>query len=308
MNISIKTDNLRGEIAPLYCRYQGQTDCQGAYVQMNEDGIVSADYNAEIGWAVTFDVFHNRTLSWGVASRVRGDALADLLESDEMRALFERVHTGHDVEWDGNNNVGHLDYDARAASDEIEAELTTLGEDEASMGAVWDVDQWLEHSAFDDIWETGKTLTEAVTAVEESAAAENIELDGDVSRYLLDRAERANQRDDCYRLEVLTGLHADGRHPIDENGEEWVPAEKLAAVASLVGGGQWRVRRSGEPGERALCSSAMGSGGFAGARPASASAARSSPARWRKRCSPKCSRRPSARKPGWRPTLPWCPP
>ena len=136
MNISIKTDNLRGEIAPLYCRYQGQTDCQGAYVQMNEDGIVSADYNAEIGWAVTFDVFHNRTLSWGVASRVRGDALADLLESDEMRALFERVHTGHDVEWDGNNNVGHLDDDARAASDEIEAELTTLGEDEASMGAV----------------------------------------------------------------------------------------------------------------------------------------------------------------------------
>ena len=57
------------------------------------------------------------------------------------------------------------------------------------------------------------------------------------SRYLLDRAERANERDDCYRLEVLTGLHADGRHPIDENGEEWVPAEKLEAVASLVGGG-----------------------------------------------------------------------
>jgi hypothetical protein len=225
MTITIKTDNLRGEIAPLYCRYQGQTDCQGSYVEMNEDGVISADYNAEIGGAVTFDFFHSRTLSWGVAACVRGDALADLLESAEMRALFERVHAGHSVEWDGNNNVGHLDDDARAASDELEAELTALGEDEGAMGAVWEVGQWLENSAFDDIWEPGKSLAEAVTSVEESAEADSVELDGDVSSYLLDRAERANERDDCYRLEVLAALAADGRHPVDENGDDWEPAQ-----------------------------------------------------------------------------------
>ena len=211
---TLKIANLRGEIAPLYCRYQGQTSAQGAWVQMDEDGTITASYNAEIGGSVTFDVFHNRTLTWGVAARVRGDALADLLESAEMRALFERVYDGHSVEWDGNNNVGRLDADAREASDEIEAALTAIGEDDDAMGAVWDVGQWLENSAFDDIWEPGKTLAEAVTAVEESAESESVELDGDVERYLLDRAERANDRDGCYRLEIIAALKAAGRHPL----------------------------------------------------------------------------------------------
>jgi hypothetical protein len=253
MTTTLKIDNLRDEIAPLYCRYSGQTNAQPAYVEMDDDGIIAADYSGEIGGGVSFDVFHSRTLRWGVAERVRGDALADLLESDEMRVLFERVYNGHSIEWDGNNNVGHLDDDARAASDEIEVALTALGEDESAMGVVWDVDQWLEYSAFDDIWDPGKSLDEAVAAVEKSAEEEGIELDGNVEKYLLDRAERANDRDDCYRPEVLAALIEDGRHPLRhpayesgyEDGEEKVGDE--AATAEQVE--QWFAEGTLDPDE-----------------------------------------------------------
>ena len=63
---------------------------------------------------------------------------------------------------------------------------------------------------------------ETATAVE----VERVELDGDIERYLLDRAERANERDGCYRPEVLAALHADGRHPVDANGDDWEPSLK----------------------------------------------------------------------------------
>jgi hypothetical protein len=190
---------------------------------MDRNGIITAGYNAEIGRSVTFDVFHGRTLSWEVAAGIRGDALADLLESEKMLLLFKTVRAGHTLKWNGNNTVGRLTDDARAASDEIETALTALDEDESAMVAVWDVSQWLENNAFDDIWESGNSLTEAVTAVEESAEAESVELDGNVERYLLDRAEKANERGKCFRPEVLAALRADKRHPVDEDGEEWQP-------------------------------------------------------------------------------------
>lgn len=229
MTITINTDNLRGEIAPLYHRYQGQTNAQPAYVELDEDGVVRADYNPEIGppHAIPFSVFHRRDLRWGVANAIRGDALAYYLESAEALALLERIHAGHDVEWDGNNNVGKLDDDAAQAEIDFEAALQALGESEDNMGAVWEVGEWLQNLPFsDDLWATGKTLPEAVTAIEEAAEAERVELDGDIERYLLDRAERANEQGKCYRPEVLAALHADGRNPVDENGDGWEPSAK----------------------------------------------------------------------------------
>jgi hypothetical protein len=166
MKTTLKIESLRGEIAPLYCRYPGQTNAQGACIQMSESGVITAGFNGDIGGAVSFDEFHRRTLSWSVAAQVRGNALADLLESDEMRALFERVYAGHTIDWDGNNNVGKLDDDAQEAGHEIEAKLTAISEDEQSMGAVWPVDGWLENTHFDDLWPAGKSLDEAIADVD----------------------------------------------------------------------------------------------------------------------------------------------
>ena len=223
MSITLKINCLRGQIAPLYCRYSGQTQAQEAYVELDENGIVTASYRGDIGGAITFDEYHGRTQTWSVSNRVRGDALVNLLESDDMRALFARVYDGHAITWDGNNRVGRLDDDAREASDEIESALTALSEDESATGAVWEVGLWLEYSSFDDLWPVGKTLAEAAEAIEESAEKESVELDGNINRYLLDRAERENERGKCYRPEVLTSLYEIGRCPWDENDEEWSP-------------------------------------------------------------------------------------
>ena len=124
MNVTINTTNLRGEAVPLYKVYPRQNGPQRAHVEMDEEGNVSADINYEIGGAVPVRVAHNRTLRWDVSPYANGDSLADLLESELVRELFERVHNGHSVEWDGSNMVGRLDEDAEAAALELEQILS----------------------------------------------------------------------------------------------------------------------------------------------------------------------------------------
>lgn len=145
--ITIDTSNLRGEAAPLYKRYPHQNQPQRAHVEMDEDGNVRAEINGEIGDAVPMHVWHGRTLRWSVSPYVRGDSLADLLESEKVRALFERVHNGHSVEWNGQNMVGRLDEDAEAAALELEAILSPdSGEYELAQvcGAYEFIADWFE--------------------------------------------------------------------------------------------------------------------------------------------------------------------
>ena len=122
INVTINTANLRGIAAPLY--YPRQNGPLSAFVEMDEQGNVSAGINYEIGGAVPAHVWHNRTLRWGVSPYANGNNLANLLESERVRELFERVHNGHSVEWDGSNMVGRLDEDAAAAALELEQVLS----------------------------------------------------------------------------------------------------------------------------------------------------------------------------------------
>lgn len=201
-HITINTENLRGEIAPLYCRCQGQTNAQPAYVELGEDGYVSADYSGEIGNGVPFTVWHRRTLRWAVPSQSSGNALADLIESADIVALLERVSAGHTVEWDGSNFVGSLDDDARAASDELES-IFGRPEDE---GCVWDASEWMVGAGLHSWW-IGVPLDTAVADTESAAESEGVYLDGDVEDVLLDMAERyiANDKPglDAWHLSAL---------------------------------------------------------------------------------------------------------
>lgn len=122
--VEIDVSNLRGAEVPLYKVYQNQNKPQPAFVELDENGNVSADIDYEIGGAVPVRVAHNRTLRWGVSPYAQGDSLADLLESERVRELFERVHNGHSVEWNGRNMVGRLTEDAEAAALELEAILS----------------------------------------------------------------------------------------------------------------------------------------------------------------------------------------
>lgn len=163
--ITYDLDNLRGEAAPLYRIYPGQHQPQRAYIQLDEDGTVTADYSGEIGNGIPMSVWHNRTPRWYVNSAANGDSLAEWLESDEMRALLARVHAGHSVEWDGNNHVGRLDEDAEAARDEITAMLDGYNQPYDVM-EVWDAYDWVRE---------GFSLAELVEAGSVAACASAIE-------------------------------------------------------------------------------------------------------------------------------------
>ncbi|MFN2310174.1 MAG: hypothetical protein ABR553_10670, partial [Gammaproteobacteria bacterium] len=205
-NISIDTSNLRGEIAPLYNRYPGQTEPQPSYVEMDEDGFVSTNYSGEIGNGVPSYVWHGRTLRFSVPSDVRGDALADLLEGAEVVALLERIHAGHEVEWDGNNHRGYLDDDAQEAQGELEHILGELSGGADEGGGVWEASDWMDAAGLLGWW-SGCPLDEAVFEVGLAAESENVHLDGDIEAVLLDWAEQAVDRDeprlDAHHLAAL---------------------------------------------------------------------------------------------------------
>ena len=202
--IKINTTNLRGELAPLYQRYPGQTNPQPAYIQIDEDGNVSAGYSGETGNAVPSTVWHRRTLQWPVQPSVRGDVLADFLDSPEIVALLERVHAGHQVEWDGNNHVGRLNDDAQAAAFEIESAIYSADD----CVSVWDTAEWLFNlGSLADHW-SGQPLATAVAEIEAVAINEAVYLNDDVEDALLDEAGRVYDR----HPERLNRVHVDALH------------------------------------------------------------------------------------------------
>jgi hypothetical protein len=184
MNITVDTSNLRGRLAPLYHRYRGQLHPQPAYVYMAQNGKVFAEYDSVVGGAVSSSVFSGSTRLWRVSPNIDGNLLADLLES--MRDLFAKVGAGDDV-----------------ASGEIDARLQDL----CTPSVAWDVTEWLDASAFEEVWPVGWTLATAIIAIDESAVAEHVLLEGDVDAYLLGRAETEHDN----RSEVLAALANVGR-------------------------------------------------------------------------------------------------
>jgi hypothetical protein len=226
--ITIDTTNLRGETAPLYHRYPNQTQSQPAYIEIDEDGNVGADFAGKIGNAQTFAVWHRRTLQWNVRPEVRGDLLADFLESPEIVALLERVHAGHSVEWDGNNHVGRLDDDAHEALDAVEEAIQDQLYGDDGCVAVYGVAEWLfDNGSLADCW-TDQPLATAVSEVEAGAQSEGAHLDGDVEYALLDEAEHLfdRQPDRLNRVHV-DALLADGRISA-EDAAEWIEEHQSA--------------------------------------------------------------------------------
>lgn len=179
---------LRGEFAPLFNRYPGQTGAQPAFIEMTEDGDVSADYSGEIGNAVPMHVWHGRTLRWSVPAAVKGEALADFIEQPDVYELLGRIHAGHSVEWDGSNHVGQLDEDAQSASDELERLIESELDDGATV-ETWDTEEWLFSSAaLIDCWPSDTDLDEAAANLESDAQSDNVLLINDVRETLLKRA------------------------------------------------------------------------------------------------------------------------
>lgn len=144
MNIKTNADELRGQLAPLYKQYPGQTNPQPALLYIRPDHYrVSAEYNPEVGNGCPMRVWNGLDVTVGLSNTVKGDALADWLESEHVQALLERVCAGHSERWDGNNYKGHLDEDAQDALEELEREAIE-GWSESDCAQVWKSADWVD--------------------------------------------------------------------------------------------------------------------------------------------------------------------
>ena len=131
-------EELRGDAAPLYKKYSDYLPEQDAYVEMDEYGFISASYNPEVGNAVRMDVYQRRTLRFGITPYLSGDELADILSQEKVKNLFATIYAGHDVQWDGRNNVWYLDGEAESAIDELADYLDRVEPSEETAQAIID--------------------------------------------------------------------------------------------------------------------------------------------------------------------------
>lgn len=124
---------------PVYEHFQGQSQPQPAFISIDENGKVDADYSGEIGNGVPSKVWHNRTLRVPINPELSAGEIENFLHDDATTRLLARIVDGHDVEWDGSNHVGSLTDDAR---DALES-LGRLAEGLVTETPVMSADEWL---------------------------------------------------------------------------------------------------------------------------------------------------------------------
>ena len=179
-----RIDALASLPAPLYELHPGECAPQHAYLDLTTDGILYADYDSYGNNGVPFDVWHNRTLRFPLPAEISGKGLGALVT--RLLPLLERVHAGHDEEWDGSNCVGRLTDDASEARDAIDAEIAR-SIDETDLAQVWDTSEWIAMVSLSELWPDGKSLAEAAADVEAGAEADGVYLTTDVADTLRDR-------------------------------------------------------------------------------------------------------------------------
>jgi len=144
----------------------------------------------------TFTARHGRVVQWGLPLKARRDALEAVLQDETTKALLERVHTGHEVEWDNEqgDRVGRLSEDAQAAAEELQDHLDDWLEDE--VADIWDARSWITADGTNSLsdlllWEemdpedhSDEALNELAEKLEEFADHEEVVLDGDVLQVL----------------------------------------------------------------------------------------------------------------------------
>ena len=135
---------------PVLRQYDGQCQPQPAYIQIDADGFVFADYSGEIGNAIPMSVWHNVDRRIGLSPTVSGYALRQYMGGEEFRALLERYYAGADDEWDGSNRVGKATDDALAALEQIESDCGDL-----ECVNVFDADDWTEYATREELAQHG---------------------------------------------------------------------------------------------------------------------------------------------------------
>jgi len=208
MALKFNLASLRGSVAPLSHTYPKQINRQPAYVELAEDGEITAGWSGEIGSGVPMDVWNDRTLRMSVPHNVNGPDLADYLEGEGI-GLLEAIHAGHSVRWDGSDHVGRLTDAARVAKEKLEEALLAFD----STVEVWTADEYLFNAnTLRDLW-LGRSLDDVVYELKLEAEGFDGVIKGDLRDALLDAAERAFDAsgDDGLDEYHIAALLEDGR-------------------------------------------------------------------------------------------------
>lgn len=212
-------EKLRNKQAPLYYHYPRQNEPQDAYIEMDKDGNVSADFNGEIGPGVDSSVWDQQTLRYSITPEISGTALVDLVTSEPVAGLLARIHAGHRIEWDGNNYVGRLSQDANQASEKLDRILDEVKPDiEVCSAEDWLVDR--------DFWDGGD-LAAAVAAAKPAVDTKGcfdsdtrLVIYGDVREAILNKARSYVERDmEGLNAGHLAALVAEGEITQDQADE-----------------------------------------------------------------------------------------
>jgi hypothetical protein len=201
MSIHYGIENLRYQATPLYYQYPHRSGPQNAYLEMSENGFVTAGWDAETDDSIPMYVQNRECFRWTLSPNADGESLYGFLRSDRMRSLLERVHKGHRVEQDGYRWIGNLTRDAHKASLEIES---ILNEKPYLERKVYHVKDWLESRfSADDVVATShidayvqNVYNEAMNLQQSECVAFFGSWGDAVERLCLDRVDRAMRTGD----------------------------------------------------------------------------------------------------------------
>jgi len=111
---TIRTDFEEGR---LYLKYPGQTNAQDVVMDVYADGRLEVHTNGEIGNAVPANVWHGIVRRFHLGAYVTKKQVRDWIS--EHRGKLVVLVNGMDERWDGNNIVGTLTNEAKAAEEDL---------------------------------------------------------------------------------------------------------------------------------------------------------------------------------------------
>ena len=127
-------------------------------------------------------VYNGLELELPIAGHPDEDDLREYLTNGVGQDLLRAICDGHEIVWNGQNNVGRLTDEAEGAVDRLELYLSEWD----SKYTFWETGEWLYEGAAEHVTAntTDAELARLAKEFEEIAEAENVVLDGDVLGWL----------------------------------------------------------------------------------------------------------------------------
>lgn len=132
-------DSQRGRHYPVFRQYHDLNRPQPAFLYLDSDGNVWFNYASEVGDCMPEEVWHRRVLRYPVFERISAAEMEQCFKEHEE--LLQRVHDGHQLEWDSDTHT-------------LYGELATIGAQEAEEALTQSLVECMAHLYLDGHYAT----------------------------------------------------------------------------------------------------------------------------------------------------------